>query len=132
MSNDSRDVAFIGLGVMGYHMAGHLAKAGHSVTVYNRTGAKAEQWVAEFGGRRADTPQAAAEGAVHLFLDERKAAPGLRDDLGPDISLWAPESLGGALDPARVGEAEKVEQESAQCALQSMVGVAGKGDFRQA
>ena len=40
-------VAFLGLGVMGYPMAGHLAKAGHEVTVYNRTGAKAESWVAE-------------------------------------------------------------------------------------
>ena len=56
-------VAFIGLGVMGYPMAGHLTKAGHEVTVYNRTTAKAEQWVAEYGGRLAETPRAAAEGA---------------------------------------------------------------------
>jgi len=76
MSNDARDVAFIGLGVMGYHMAGHLAKAGHRVTVYNRTAAKAERWVEEFGGRRADTPQAAAEGAAIVF-----ACVGNDDDL---------------------------------------------------
>ena len=43
-------LAFIGLGVMGYPMAGHLQKAGHSVCVYNRTTAKADRWVAEFGG----------------------------------------------------------------------------------
>ena len=56
-------VAFLGLGVMGYPMAGHLKKkGGHEVTVYNRTAAKAEKWVAEFGGRTAPTPKAAAEG----------------------------------------------------------------------
>jgi 3-hydroxyisobutyrate dehydrogenase-like beta-hydroxyacid dehydrogenase len=48
---------------MGYPMAGHLAKAGHQVTVYNRTGKKAAQWVKEHGGRRADTPAGAAAGA---------------------------------------------------------------------
>ncbi len=56
-------LAFLGLGVMGYPMAGHLAKAGHAVTVYNRTGAKADAWVTEFGGKRAPTPRQAAEGA---------------------------------------------------------------------
>ncbi len=56
-------VAFLGLGVMGYPMAGHLkTKGGHDVTVYNRTGAKAEKWVAQFGGKSAKTPRAAAEG----------------------------------------------------------------------
>ena len=56
-------VAFLGLGVMGYPMAGHLkTKGGHDVTVYNRTAAKAEKWVAQFGGRAAPTPRAAAEG----------------------------------------------------------------------
>jgi len=56
-------VAFIGLGVMGYPMAGHLKKkGGHEVTVYNRTAAKADKWVKEYGGRRADTPRQAAEG----------------------------------------------------------------------
>jgi 3-hydroxyisobutyrate dehydrogenase len=61
-------VAFIGLGVMGYPMAGHLkTKGGHDVTVYNRTTAKAEKWVAEFGGSLAKTPRAAAEGAEIAF-----------------------------------------------------------------
>jgi 3-hydroxyisobutyrate dehydrogenase len=56
-------VAFVGLGVMGYPMAGHLkTTGGHDVTVYNRTSAKSEKWVAQFGGRSAPTPRAAAEG----------------------------------------------------------------------
>ena len=56
-------VAFLGLGVMGYPMAGHLKnKGGHEVTVYNRTAAKAEKWVAQFGGKSAATPKAAAQG----------------------------------------------------------------------
>ena len=59
----ARQVAFLGLGVMGYPMAGHLARAGHTVTVYNRTAARAEAWVQEFGGRAAATPCAAAQGA---------------------------------------------------------------------
>src|SRR5690606_28456752 len=56
-------VAFLGLGVMGYPMAGHLKNAGHAVTVYNRTAARAEAWVAAFGGRAAATPAEAARGA---------------------------------------------------------------------
>jgi 3-hydroxyisobutyrate dehydrogenase len=56
-------VAFLGLGVMGYPMAGHLKnKGGHEVTVYNRTTAKAEQWAKQFGGKTAPTPKAAAQG----------------------------------------------------------------------
>ncbi len=56
-------IAFLGLGVMGYPMAGHLARAGHSVTVYNRTGEKAERWCQDYGGTRAQTAAKAAEGA---------------------------------------------------------------------
>jgi 3-hydroxyisobutyrate dehydrogenase len=58
-----RKVAYIGLGVMGYPMAGHLARAGHHVTVYTRTAAKAQGWAAEFGGAVATTPQEAAADA---------------------------------------------------------------------
>ncbi len=62
------NVAFIGLGVMGYPMAGHLKnKGGHSVTVYNRTAAKAEKWVAEYGGNMRRTPADAADGADFVF-----------------------------------------------------------------
>lgn len=60
-------VAFIGLGVMGYPMAGHIAKAGHDVTVYNRTTAKAEKWAGEYGGNFAPTPAKAAEGCDFVF-----------------------------------------------------------------
>jgi 3-hydroxyisobutyrate dehydrogenase-like beta-hydroxyacid dehydrogenase len=60
-------VAFIGLGVMGYPMAGHLKNGGHDVTVYNRTTAKADKWVAEYGGQTAATPREAAAGAEIAF-----------------------------------------------------------------
>ncbi len=60
-------VAFIGLGVMGYPMAGHLARAGHRVTVYNRTAGRAQQWQKDFGGATAATPRAAADGAQIVF-----------------------------------------------------------------
>ncbi|WP_280106971.1 NAD(P)-dependent oxidoreductase [Sinorhizobium sp. CCBAU 05631] len=70
-------VAFIGLGVMGYPMAGHLkVRGGHEVTVYNRTAAKAERWAAEFGGRAAATPAEAARGQDFVF-----ACVGNDDDL---------------------------------------------------
>ncbi len=60
-------VAFIGLGVMGYPMAGHLKSGGHEVTVYNRSAAKAEKWVAEHGGAAAATPRQAVEGVEIAF-----------------------------------------------------------------
>jgi len=66
-SSPSTRVAFLGLGVMGFPMAGHLAKAGHQVTVYNRSAAKAQAWVAEFGGKSANTPKAAAQDADIVF-----------------------------------------------------------------
>ena len=72
----SARVAFLGLGVMGYPMAGHLARAGHSVTVYNRTAPKAAAWVKEYGGASAPTPREAAAGADFVF-----ACVGNDDDL---------------------------------------------------
>jgi 3-hydroxyisobutyrate dehydrogenase len=77
-------VAFLGLGVMGAPMAGHLARAGHDVTVYNRTSAKADAWVAKHGGRAAATPREAVAGAEFVM-----ACVGNDDDLrgvclGPD------------------------------------------------
>ena len=69
-------VAFLGLGVMGHPMAGHLARAGHQVTVYNRTAAKAAAWVAEYGGTSAPTPAQAAQGVDIVF-----ACVGNDDDL---------------------------------------------------
>ena len=69
-------VAFLGLGVMGFPMAGYLAKAGHDVTVYNRTFSKAEAWVDTYGGTAARTPAEAAEGAAFVM-----ACVGNDDDL---------------------------------------------------
>lgn len=83
-------VAFLGLGVMGYPMAGYLgSKGGHEVTVYNRTAAKAEKWVAEHGGRAAATPAEAARDQDFVF-----ACVGNDDDLrsvtlGPDGAFGA-------------------------------------------
>ncbi|WP_310620315.1 NAD(P)-dependent oxidoreductase [Flexibacterium corallicola] len=83
-------VAFIGLGVMGYPMAGHLAKrGGHEVTVYNRTTAKAQKWATEFGGTYAPTPQEAAKDCDFVFC-----CVGNDDDLrsvttGPDGAFHA-------------------------------------------
>ena len=71
-----RRVAFLGLGVMGHPMAGHLARAGHRVTVYNRSAARAAAWQAQYGGERAATPAAAANGAEFVF-----ACVGNDDDL---------------------------------------------------
>jgi len=72
----SQPVAFLGLGVMGYPMAGHLARAGHQLTVYNRTASKAQAWAAQEGGRAAATPREAAQGAHIVF-----ACVGNDDDL---------------------------------------------------
>jgi 3-hydroxyisobutyrate dehydrogenase len=77
-------VAFLGLGVMGHPMAGHLARAGHHVTVYNRTASKALAWAQAYGGATAATPREAAQGAAFVF-----ACVGNDDDLravvaGPD------------------------------------------------
>jgi 3-hydroxyisobutyrate dehydrogenase-like beta-hydroxyacid dehydrogenase len=69
-------VAFLGLGVMGHPMAGHLARAGHRVTVYNRTASRAQTWAQEYGGRSAATPREAADGASIVF-----ACVGNDDDL---------------------------------------------------
>ena len=88
-STPARKVAFIGLGVMGYPMAGHLARAGHSVTVYNRSSAKAAAWVAEFGGAHQATPREAAAGAEIVF-----ACVGNDDDLR-SITLGADGAFAG-------------------------------------
>ena len=61
------NVSFIGLGVMGYPMAGYISKAGHNVTVFNRTGSKADKWISEYKGTKADTPAEAAKDAEYIF-----------------------------------------------------------------
>jgi 3-hydroxyisobutyrate dehydrogenase len=87
-------VAFLGLGVMGYPMAGHLKRAGHDVTVYNRTAAKAQAWVAEYGGACAATPREAAQGASIVF-----ACVGNDDDLR-SVVLGADGAFAGMLQGA--------------------------------
>ncbi len=82
-----QSVAFLGLGVMGFPMAGHLARPGHRVTVYNRTPSKAALWVEKFGGRSATSPAAAARGAALVMMcvgndDDVRAVA-----LGPDGAL---------------------------------------------
>ena len=79
-------VAFLGLGVMGYPMAGHLLRAGHAVTVYNRTSEKAEAWKQAYGGEMARTPERAVAGADFVFMC-------LGDD--PDIQAVATEAARG-------------------------------------
>ena len=63
----SCNVAFIGLGVMGYPMAGYISKGGHNVTVFNRTKSKAEKWINEYNGKMAETPAEAAKDAEYIF-----------------------------------------------------------------
>jgi 3-hydroxyisobutyrate dehydrogenase len=78
-------LAFLGLGVMGYPMAGHLARAGHDVTVYNRTQEKAEQWVAQHGGRSARAPADAASDAAIVLMcvgDDNDVRAVAKDALG--------------------------------------------------
>jgi len=82
-------IAFLGLGVMGYPMAGHLQAAGHSVTVYNRTGAKAQKWADQHGGSHAATPAEAAQGAEMVL-----ACVGNDDDLR-SITLGADGAFAG-------------------------------------
>jgi 3-hydroxyisobutyrate dehydrogenase-like beta-hydroxyacid dehydrogenase len=77
-------VAFVGLGVMGFPMAGHLARKGHDVVVYNRTFAKAEAWAATYGGRTARTPREAAAGREIVFCCVGNDADVRSVTLGPD------------------------------------------------
>ncbi len=82
-------VAFIGLGVMGFPMAGHLAKAGHDVTVFNRNPARAQGWVGTHGGRLAATPAAAAQGAEIVFSCVGRDADLREITLGQDGAFGA-------------------------------------------
>jgi 3-hydroxyisobutyrate dehydrogenase len=86
---DAKKTAFVGLGVMGSPMAGHLARAGHAVTVYNRTAAKAAQWTAKYGGRAAATPALAAADVDLVMLCVGNDADVRAVALGPDGALSA-------------------------------------------
>ena len=89
--------AFVGLGVMGYPMAGHLVKHGHEVAVFNRTYAKAEAWAAEYGGRACRTPCEAAAGAelVIAAADVRLSADAVEDPLAHVASQMQAEVADG-------------------------------------
>jgi len=113
-------VSFLGLGVMGYPMAGFLSKAGHDVTVYNRTASKATAWVKEFGGKMAETPIKAAEGADFVV-----ACVGNDDDLRSvvlgETGAFAGMSKGSVFIDHTTASAT-VARELAQTGLQSGVG----------
>ena len=113
-------VAFLGLGVMGYPMAGHLSRAGLDVCVYNRTAAKATKWADEFGGRTASTPREAACGAQFVF-----ACVGNDDDLR-SVVLGENGALAG-MDPGSVfvdhtTASAVVERELSQKAAERQIG----------
>jgi 3-hydroxyisobutyrate dehydrogenase len=114
----SHSVAFLGLGVMGFPMAGHLARAGHKVTVFNRTASRAQAWVAKHGGKSAPTPAAASKGVEMVF-----ACVGNDDDLrsilhGPDGAFAGMEK--GSIFVDHTTASAEVARESAEKA-------AGKG-----
>ncbi len=110
-------VAFVGLGVMGYPMAGHLAKAGHDVVVFNRTRAKAEKWAAEFKGTVANTPREAALGRDVVFVcvgndnDVRSVVYG-------EDGILAGLAAGAVLADATTDSAEIARELAAACKAQ--------------
>jgi len=113
-------VAFLGLGVMGYPMAGHLAAKGHEVTVYNRTAAKAESWAAQHGGSHAATPRKAAAGKDFVM-----ACVGNDDDLravctGPDGAFAGMSA--GAIFVDHTTVSAKVTREMAAAAADAGLG----------
>ncbi len=113
-------VAFIGLGVMGYPMAGHLkARGGHDVTVYNRTAAKADKWVAEHGGTHAATPAEAASGADFVF-----ACVGNDDDLRSVTT-----GLGGAFETMANGSVFIDNTTASASVARELHGVASEKGF---
>ena len=103
--------AFIGLGVMGYPMAGHLARAGHAVTVFNRTPAKAQRWAAEHGGRAAATIAEAVEGAELVAL-----CVGNDADVRQVVGEALPALAAGAIIVDHTTASAKVAQEMAAAA----------------
>ena len=112
---DMAQVAFLGLGVMGYPMAGHLAKAGHPVTVYNRTAAKALAWVSQHGHQAQPSPGEAAEGADFVMMcvgnddDVRQVA------LGPNGAI-AQMKAGTTLVDHTTASADVARELAAACA----------------
>ena len=108
----SKHIAFLGLGVMGGPMAGHLLRAGHSVTVYNRTAARAQAWLERFGGdgtaRIAATPAAAAQGAQVVISCVGNDADLAQVMRGPDGALAALAAGALVIDHTTVGKQTQV------------------------
>src|SRR5437763_15012652 len=92
-------IAFIGMGVMGYPMAGHLVRAGHQVVVFNRTAATAERWIAEYGGQLAKTPAAAARDAAVVLSCVGRDSDVREVTTGPRGQLKAMRKGAGFVDP---------------------------------
>ncbi len=91
-------VGFIGLGVMGFPMAGHLRRAGHDVVVFNRTDARADRWVAEYGGAKVATPAEVAQSAEVVFSCVGRDADLRAVTLGPDGAFFAMKESGVFVD----------------------------------
>ena len=115
----SMNVSFIGLGVMGYPMAGHLVNAGHTVTVYNRTTAKAQQWAEQFNGEVALTPALAAQGADIVFLCVGNDND-LRSVVYGEDGVLAGMAAGTILVDHTTTSAEVAREVSAKAALQNV------------
>ena len=113
-------LAFLGLGVMGSPMAGHLAAKGHQVTVYNRSAAKAEAWVAQHGGRLAATPALAAKGAAFVM-----ACVGNDDDLR-SVCL-GPEGAFAGMEPGAIFVDHTTVSATVTRALAALAEAQGKG-----
>jgi 3-hydroxyisobutyrate dehydrogenase-like beta-hydroxyacid dehydrogenase len=111
----STNVAFIGLGVMGYPMAGHLAAAGHTVSVYNRTQAKAQQWATEHKGSAAATPREAADGCEFVMVCVGNDND-LRSVVYGDDGILAGLQSGATLVDHTTASAEVARELAAACA----------------
>ena len=113
MESTNRTVAFLCLGTMGYPMAGHLARAGCAMTVYNRTAARADAWVAEYGGRSARTPAEAVADVEFAFLCSGNDDD-VRSVVGGDTGVWAALPAGAILVDHTTGSAELARELAAK------------------
>jgi len=109
----NRRAAFLCLGTMGYPMAGHLARAGVAMTVYNRTASRADAWVAEYGGRSAKTPAEAVAGAEFAFLCSGNDDD-VRSVVGGLDGVWSTLSPGSILIDHTTGSAELARELAAE------------------